>query len=50
MLNAEQPIHKSEPKKLKCELCGKAFETPETLRFHKTVEHSEGRRPPIGVS
>jgi hypothetical protein len=50
MVNAEQSINKPEPKKLKCELCGKAFESPETLSYHKSVEHSQGRRPPIGVS
>jgi len=50
MLNAEQSINKPEPKKLKCEVCGKAFESPDTLSYHKSVEHSQSRRPPIGVS
>jgi hypothetical protein len=50
MLNAGQTIQKPEPKNLKCELCGKAFESPDILSYHKSVEHSHGRRPPIGVS
>jgi len=50
MLNAEQSIHRPELKKLKCELCGKVFETPDMLSYHRSVEHSQGRRPPIGVS
>jgi len=50
MLNAEQSIDKPQPKKLKCELCGKAFESPDTLSYHKSVEHSHAKRPPIGVS
>ena len=50
MQSAEESIQKSESKKLRCELCGKAFESPDTLRYHKSVEHSQGRRPPIGVS
>jgi hypothetical protein len=50
MLSAEQSIHRPEPKKLKCELCGKAFEAPDMLSYHKSVEHSQAKRPPIGVS
>jgi hypothetical protein len=50
MLDTEESIHKPEAKSVKCELCGKAFDTPDTLSYHKSVEHGQGRRPPIGVS
>ena len=50
MLTKEQSIYTPKPKKVRCELCGKAFETPDMLSYHKSVEHSQGRRPPIGVS
>jgi hypothetical protein len=50
ILNAEQSVHKAEPNRLKCEFCGKAFETPDRLSYHKSVEHSQAKRPPVGVS
>ena len=50
MLNTEQSVNKAEPKRLKCEFCGKAFETPDKLSYHKSVEHSQAKRPPVGVS
>ena len=50
MLNAEQSVHKSEPKRLKCEFCGKAFGIPDKLSYHKPVEHGQAKRPPVGVS
>jgi hypothetical protein len=49
-MDTEESIHKPEAKSVKCELCGKAFDTPDTLSYHKSVEHGQGRRPPIGVS
>jgi hypothetical protein len=44
--NAEhRTIHsQTGQKKLKCELCGKTFDGPATLSYHKSVEHSQGRR------
>jgi len=50
MSAAEQSIYSPRPKKLSCEICGKIFETPDMLSYHKAVEHTQGRRPPIGVS
>ena len=50
MSAAEQSIYTPRPKKLSCEICGKIFETPDMLQYHKSVEHGEGRRPPFGVS
>lgn len=33
----------------KCEICGKSFENVETLNYHILLEHSEHKRPPIGI-
>lgn len=33
----------------KCEICGKSFENVETLNYHTLLEHSEHKRPPIGI-
>ena len=50
MSTAEQSIYTPKPSKLRCEICGKIFETPEMLSYHMSVEHSQDRRPPIGIS
>ena len=50
MSAAEQSIYTPKPKKLSCEICGKIFETPDMLQYHKSVEHGQGKRPPFGVS
>ena len=47
---AEQSVYTPKPKKLKCEICGKIFETWYMLSYHKSLEHSQDKRPPIGVS
>ena len=39
----------SEQPKWKCKICGKAFENWYILNYHKLLEHSESKRPPIGV-
>ena len=33
----------------KCEICGKSFESEDMLNYHKLLEHSEHKRPPIGI-
>ncbi len=38
------------PKKLRCEICVRIFEIPEMLSYHMSVEHSQDRRPPTGIS
>lgn len=38
------------PKKLRCDICERVFETPEMLSFHMSVEHSRDKRLPTGVS
>jgi len=47
---AEQSVYTPKPKELRCEICGKVFETRYMLSYHKSVEHSQDKRPPIGVS
>jgi hypothetical protein len=38
------------PKKLRCEICVRIFEIPEMLSYHMSVEHSQDRRQPTGIS
>ena len=33
----------------KCEICGKMFDNADVLDYHKILEHSEHKRPPIGI-
>ncbi len=33
----------------KCEICGKMFDNTDVLNYHKLLEHSEHKRPPIGI-
>jgi hypothetical protein len=33
----------------KCDTCNKAFNDWYTLNYHKLLEHSKSRRPPIGI-
>ena len=44
-------IEQSEIKnKWKCNVCGKMFVSLYILNYHKLLEHSESKRPPIGVA
>jgi len=33
----------------KCDTCNKIFDDWYTLNYHKLLEHSKSRRPPIGI-
>ena len=33
----------------KCSICNKVFDSWYILNYHKLLEHSESKRPPIGV-
>ena len=33
----------------KCEICGKSFDSVDMLNYHNLLEHSEHKRPPIGI-
>jgi hypothetical protein len=43
-------IAEVKPKKLRCEICARIFETPEMLSYHIYVEHGQDSRPPTGIS
>jgi len=43
----EQSVIKN---KWKCNICGKIFVSIHILNYHKLLEHSEFKRPPIGVA
>lgn len=36
--------------KWKCNVCGRIFVSLYILNYHKLLEHSESKRPPIGVA
>jgi hypothetical protein len=42
----ERPVVKN---KWKCNVCGKIFDSQYILNYHQLLEHSESKRPPIGV-
>ena len=35
--------------KWKCEICGRSFDNVDMLNYHNLLEHSEHKRPPIGI-
>jgi hypothetical protein len=45
--NPEQPTIKN---KWRCNVCRKIFVSEYILNYHKLLEHSESKRPPIGVA
>ena len=54
MTSAERPdtaaIEQSSAKnKFKCYICSKVFDSLYILNYHKLLEHSEFKRPPIGI-
>ena len=49
-INLEMSTAEVKPKKLRCEICARIFETPEMLSYHMSVEHSQDSRPPTGIS
>jgi hypothetical protein len=40
---------KAKQQKFECSICKKLFESLEVMNSHKQLEHSESKRPPIGV-
>ena len=49
MATASNPKRPS-PKEYRCNLCGRIFDSSETLNSHKRMAHSqEGSQPPAGV-
>jgi hypothetical protein len=41
---------RSSPKQNGCDICGRIFDSIETLNSHKRMEHNESHHPPAGVS
>jgi hypothetical protein len=37
------------PRELKCDLCGRIFNSEASLDEHKRLEHGETSEPPVGV-
>ncbi len=49
-MSAEQSSKTAETQNMwKCEICGKSFDNADMLDYHKLLEHSEHKRPPIGI-
>ncbi|HXW11774.1 MAG TPA: hypothetical protein VD694_03360 [Nitrososphaeraceae archaeon] len=49
-MSTEQSSKTAERQNLwRCETCGKSFDSEDTLKYHKLLEHSEHKRPPIGI-
>ena len=49
MAAAEQVKAAAREQKFECDICKKVFENWYILNYHKLLEHSESKRPPIGV-
>jgi hypothetical protein len=49
MSAADEATVAKEPK-WQCNICRKVFESWYILNYHKLLEHSESKRPPIGVA
>ncbi|HEY9493126.1 MAG TPA: hypothetical protein VIP56_14145 [Nitrososphaeraceae archaeon] len=49
-LNTTINIEESEAgNKWKCNVCNKEFDSLYILNYHKILEHSKSKRPPIGI-
>jgi hypothetical protein len=47
---ASKPKRSASSKEYRCNLCGRIFDSAETLNSHKRIDHSqEGRQTPAGV-
>ncbi len=49
MMSAAHEVTATKEPKWQCNICGKVFESLYILNYHKLLEHSESKRPPIGV-
>jgi hypothetical protein len=48
--NTQRSSPSSALKEYRCSMCGKVFDSMETLNSHKRIDHSqEGYHPPAGV-
>ena len=44
--DVEEPAERN---KWKCNVCRKIFDSRYILNYHNLLEHSESKRPPIGI-
>jgi hypothetical protein len=50
MTLASNPKRSTDSKEHRCSICGRVFDSMETLNSHKRMDHSqEGYKPPAGV-
>jgi hypothetical protein len=45
----QQSIAADKETKWECKICEKTFQSEYILNYHKLLEHSQFKRPPIGV-
>jgi hypothetical protein len=45
----EEPTAADSKEPWKCSICNKVFDSWYILNYHKLLEHSESKRPPIGI-
>ena len=48
--NSYGQVQSTTKNKWRCNICGKIFESQYILNYHKLLEHSKSKRPPIGVA
>ena len=48
--NEEIAANNTTKNRWKCNTCGKVFDSWYILNYHKLLEHSKSKRPPIGVA
>ena len=48
-LNTSDVEEPAERNKWKCNVCRKIFDSRYLLNYHNLLEHSESKRPPIGI-
>jgi hypothetical protein len=48
-MSAAEHIRTAKELEWQCNICGKVFESWYILNYHNLLEHSESKRPPVGV-
>lgn len=47
---SDDRLHSAYKNNWKCSLCDKVFDSLYILNYHRMLEHSKHKRPPIGVT
>ena len=50
MIETQGSVYTPNPKKNRCEICGRIFEDSYALSYHKSVEHGPDKKSPTGVT